>query len=208
MSDAMTNLREAARNLSGQYDTISTPMLYAALGVGSEDQQERDRIRRRCNQMVKTGELVRVKPGSYKYNADAAPARHGEFMTRIIRAMKSASKPFTQQDIARVSGATLSHVSRYMKFLVEDGYVRPHGKRGLSSLYRCTQKLRAEMNAPLPPRPLNDPFETERAYVHELVGLFLLRDPYRPDVQRKIVKCCDAIRERFVTQDEKGEIDG
>jgi hypothetical protein len=196
----MTKLREAARNMGRAHGEITTPMLYEALGAGQDDQAERARIRRRCNQMVAAGELTRIRSGVYRYNAGAAPARHGEHMTRMCRAIKSSATGFTQQDIARVSGATVTHVCKYFGFLTQEGYLRRAGKRGQSALYRATQKMRAVTSAPLPPRPLTDPFEDERRAVHELVGLFLLRDPYRPDVQRKILAACRAIEARFNTQ--------
>lgn len=201
-TDAMTMLREAARTLSAAHESVTTPMLYQALGVSKDDQTERSRIRRRCNQLVQSGEMTRLDQGIYRYNKDAASARVGELVTRMWRAMTSTSSGFSVQDVARISGACLSHASKYISYLADAGYVRQHGKHGNSRLYRGTGKMRETLRAPMPPRTLSDPFADERKHVHELVGLFLLKDMHRPAVQQEIVVHCRAIEARF-TQNEK-----
>lgn len=206
-TDAMNALRDAARNLGRDGAVFSNAMLYQALGAGPEDTPERDRIRKRCSMLIRSGELTRVGRGQYCYNRDAAPARSGELITRMWRAMTSASTGFAVQDIARISGACLSHASKYITFLVDEGYLRRHGKRGQSRLYRGTATMRETVRAPMPPRTLRDPFEDERRRMHELLGIFLLQDMNKPAVQKRIVDHCRAIEARFVNQNEKNEED-
>jgi len=202
-TDAMSRLREAVCNLGTSGKIVSNAMMYQALGA--DDQAERDRIRRRCNQMVQTGELIRVKPGHYTYNSKAAPARNEQKLSAVYRALRSSKPGFTCMDIARTSGASYTHVIKYLKFLEDKGFVRRHGKAGNSITYKGTNLLRETRHTPLPPRPLGDPFEEERKLVHELVGLFLLKDPYQPAVARQISANCTAILNRFATQNEKGD---
>lgn len=200
---AMTRLRQAAQTLGAKDAIISNAMLYQALGA--TEQPERDRIRKRCTTLVKTGELVRAGRGQYRYNKAAAPARSGELITRMWRTLKSSSTPFTCQDLSRISGACLSHALKYIQFLQSDGFIRLHGKRRHSKLYRTTQRVRETQSAPMPPRPMTDPFEDQRRHVHELVGLFLLRDPYQPAVRQQITAACRAILDRFDDQRKGGQ---
>lgn len=194
-TDAMNLLREAARNLGAKDAIITNAMLYEALSADA--QAERDRIRRRCNQMVNTGELCRIRPGHYRYNAKSAPARSEQKTSAMYRALRSAKPGFTATDIARTSGASYTHVIKYFKFLEEAGFIVRHGRAPKGTLYKGTKLLRETMRTPMPPRPLGDPFEAERKLVHELVGLMLLKDPYRPDVQRNICDKCHKLLERF-----------
>ena len=198
-SKDMTALRTAARNLGAKGEIITNAMLYSALGA--EEQAERDRIRKRCGSLVKTGELKRLEPGQYRYNSDAAPARSGELITRMWRALKSSKPGFSAQDIARVSGAGYTYVIKYFRFLESDGFITRHGRSGNTLLYKGTKKMRETQRAPMPPRPLGDPFETERKHVHDLVGLFMIKDPNRPDVKKQISEKCRAILDRFETKE-------
>jgi hypothetical protein len=196
-TDAMTALREVARNMGKDGREITNAMLYTALGVPKEDTAERDRIRRRCNTMVFSGELKRVRPGCYTYNFKAATARDHDKLIAIWRAIKSAKPGFTAQEITRVSGADYTYVVKYFKHLEFEGYIKRHGRDGNTLLYRITAKTRSLKQAPHPPRAIKDPFAEERRQLHELVGLFLLRDPYQPAVRDKIVAACRTILARF-----------
>jgi predicted transcriptional regulator len=196
-TDAMTALREVVQNLGRGGDEITHPMIYAALGVPREDTAERDRIRRRCNMMVQSGELKRIKPGHYTYNPRAATARDHDKLIAMWRAIKSAKPGFTAQEITRVSGAEYSYAIKYLKHLEAEGYIKRHGRDGNTLLYRATAKTRGQSKTPHPPRAIKDPFAEERRQLHEMVGLFLLRDPYQPAVRDKIVAACRTILARF-----------
>lgn len=198
-TDAMSSLREAARNLGAKKAIITNAMFYKALRA--DEQAERDCIRKRCNSLVRTGELVRIKPGQYRYNAEAAPARSGELITRMWRSLKTSKPGFSCQDIARVSGASYSHVVKYFRLLEEKDFIRRHGRSGNTLLYKGTGTMRDTIRAPMPPRPLSDPFESERKCVHELLGLFLLKDLNKPAVQREILANCRDIQDRFEKKD-------
>lgn len=199
----MADLRETARNLGKDGAVFSNHMLYQALG--GEDGPEKDRIRRRAASLVVTGEFIKAGRGQYRYNAKAAPARNGEIITRMWRAVKSAKPGFSVQDLARVSGACYSHAFRYMRHLENDGYLRSCGRSGNTILYRATEKARNQVHAYQPPRPLRDPFENEKEQVHELVSLFMLRDLYQPAVRNSVVACCKTILARFERQEESDE---
>ncbi|ABB40146.1 hypothetical protein Dde_3352 [Oleidesulfovibrio alaskensis G20] len=199
----MADLREAARNLGKGGAVFSNIMLYQALG--GVDQPAKDRIRRRAVSLVTSGELIRVGRGQYRYNAKAAPARSGELITRMWRAVKSAKSGFSTQDLARISGAGYSHALRYMRHLENDGYLRTCGRNGNTILYRATEKARNQVHAYQPPRQLRDPFENEKEQVHELVSLFMLRDLYQPAVRKSVVACCKNILARFERQEESDE---
>lgn len=196
-SEAMTALRDAARNLGAGGADITNGMLYAALGTTVAETEERDRIRRRCNQLVRTGELERIRPGLYRYNPGAAPAQAHDKVSSMWRAVRSAAPGFAAQDVARVSGAAYNYAIKYLKFLETAGFLRRHGRSGNALLYCLTAQGRAQRQSPLPPKPIRDPFEEERRHVHELVGLFLLRDPYQPAVRNQIVESARAILARF-----------
>lgn len=145
----MDNLRLICQQLGAKGSEITNAMLYAALGVSKEDQPERDRIRRRCNQMVRYGEMIRIKPGCYLYNK--APRRDAKLYSNAWRAIRSAKPGFCAQQIARISGASYNHICKWFRFLEENGYIKRHGREGNTLLYRATLKSQKANSAPLPP---------------------------------------------------------
>jgi hypothetical protein len=203
IGEKMAGLREAARNLGKGGAVFSNRMLYQALG--GVDEPAKDRIRRRAASLVTTGEFIRVGRGEYRYNPKAAPARNGEMITRMWRALKSAKPGFSVQDLARISGAGYSNTLGYIRCLEEAGYLRTCGRNGNTILYRATEKARNQVHAHQPPRPLRDPFENEKEKVHELVSYFMLRDLYQPAVRKSVVACCKTILDRFERQEESDE---
>lgn len=194
-TEKMTRLRECVRSYSDIYGYVNHHMIFRALGA--EDESEKARIRRRTNQLVKTGELTRKRPGVFFYNAEAAPARGADKLSRIWRAVRSAKPGFAAHDLARISGAEYSYVIKYLQALENENYIRRSGKKGNNVLYRGTEKLRNKLTTFMPPRPISDPFAEERKSVHSLVGLFMLSDLYRPAARKRIVENCRTLLARF-----------
>ncbi|MBU1002761.1 MAG: hypothetical protein KKE73_09580 [Proteobacteria bacterium] len=201
-TDAMTALRDAASNLGRGGKELTNALLYAALGVPTQDTAERDRIRKRCTMLVRSGELVRIAPGRYTYNFKATPAQTHIIAAQMWRAIRSAGPGFTVQEITRLSGANYNYATKYIRHLEGEGYILRHGRDGNVLKYRMSSKGRQARNAPLPSKPITDPFEDERRAVHELVGLFLLRDPYQPAVRERIVTASRTILERFEKEED------
>ncbi|WP_291325302.1 helix-turn-helix domain-containing protein [Desulfovibrio sp. UCD-KL4C] len=194
-------LRSAAQVLGKDGDIFYNHLLYKALGAESD--KEKARVRRQANQLVETGEFSRVARGKYKYHPEKAPKRDGKLTNQMWRAIRSSQPGWTMAEIAQISGASLSHVVKYCRYLEEDGYIRRHGRNGNSALYRSTLKSSEQRNTPYPPSLLTDPHEEERGCVSELVKLFLLKDLYAPATQNKIIKNCRTILDRFETNQEE-----
>ena len=196
---AMDHQRTVCRRLGAQGREITTPMLYQALAA--DTQAARDLVRKRCNQLVKSGELVRIAPGRYRYNRAAAPVRDAEMITRMWRALRSSKPGFSVADIARISGASYSHACKYLQFLRDEGAVKQHGRDANTILYRLAASARERKDAPLPPRPLRDPFATEREAAAELTRLIMCRDLYQPAVAESVCEQCRTILARFDDQE-------
>jgi hypothetical protein len=196
-SSAMDHQRTVCRALGKGGREVTNAMLYQALAA--ETQQARDLVRKRANDMVKRGELIRIAPGRYRYDRAAAPAREAEQVSRMWRTLRSSKPGFSIADLSRISGVEYSYACKYLTFLRGDGLVRPAGRDGNTNLYRLTAAARERQTAPLPPRPLRDPFETEREAAAELARLFICRDLYQPAAARDVVTQCRVILARFAT---------
>lgn len=204
ISQSKEALRLVCRTLGDNDRVFTNPMIYEALGAGKEDQPRRDRIRKRCNQLIKSGELERIRPGEYKLIKGAEPRRDAPLINLAWRAVKSAKPGFTAQDIARRSGATFPYISKWLRHLEKEGHVKIHGRKGNALLYRASKQALQTQDAPLLPREPCDPFKTQRAAVCELVRLFMLGDLYQSGTKNKIRKECQTITD-WLKEDQEEE---
>lgn len=188
-------------SVSGKQN-VTNALLFEALAC--EDEPAKARVRRQVNEMVRRQELTRVEDGVFRFNPHAVGKRQGEFLQRIWRAVRSAKPGFSYQDLASVTRVSYDHVRRYCLWLAEEGFLERHGMRGPSQLFRATEKTRQQIATPYPPRRINEPFEAEKRSALDLTRLFLLKDPYQPAVQAKIIENCRAILDRF-QKEEKGQ---
>ncbi|MFV0420860.1 hypothetical protein [Oleidesulfovibrio sp.] len=188
-------LRDAARRLGKNGKVFTNRMLFIALQAQNEP--EKARIRRQAQSLVKTGELQRTAPGEYRYNPAAAPARNAQVIMQMWRALHSMNPGFSTQDLARISGAKYNYALKYVRPLEAAGYLSVYRRKGNTILYKTTEKLRNQRNTFYPPKPISDPFEEESQSAYDMLGLFLLRDPYQPAVRQKIVGHCKTILTRF-----------
>lgn len=193
-------LREAAQVLGKDGNVFSNKMLYLALHA--TDKNEQDRIRRRANKLVETGELIRVSRGQYIYNPRATPAQNAEVVTRLWRTLKTTRPGFTVQELARVSGAGYSYALKYLRALEQEGYVCRIGQQKKTTIYKVTSKLREQGHAFQPSSVFSDPFRKEKVCLHELVGLFMQHDLHQPKTRNQVVELCKTILNRFEKQEE------
>lgn len=202
-TNAMDDLRTACRTLGRGKKSFTNAMLYEALGAGRDDQKRRDRIRKRCNDLMKIGELKRVGRGEYEYVAEAAPRRDAPLLNNAWRAVKAAKPGFSVNDITKRSGATHSHVCRWFRHLESEGFIKRMGREGNIILYRATKLGKGTIETPLPPKELRDSYATEKEALCELVQLFMVGNPYQPGAQAKILKHCRTISDRFEKDQEE-----
>ena len=178
-------------------EECSNQLLAEALGL--ETEPEKARMRSRLAELVRRNELVRVGRGHYRYNPAARPKLHrtGESYARMWRAVRSSKPGVSAQDLAQVSRTGYTQVRRYCKWLESEGYLKRHGVKGNTLLYRATALAKDQRETPYPPLPIEDPFAGERAAACRLVRLYMERDPYQPGVKRQIEAACRVILERL-----------
>ena len=192
----MDRLRKTVQSLcQSSNDLVSNARLYEVFGLEGDD--ERARLRSRIGDLVKRKELVRVADGIYSYNRHAAPKRDGECFLRIWRAVRCQAPGFSYQQISLVSGREIKGVRQYMKFLIQEGYIAEHGRKGNTRLFRVTQKGKARRDTPFMPRPIPDPFQKERDAACRMVRALMDTDPHQPKTQSQIAADCRIILERF-----------
>lgn len=201
---SMEQIRDAVRSFcpSGGEDTVSNAQLYEALDMLA-DEPEKARLRRRLNEMVRRGEVVRVEPGVYRYNWKAQPDR-GVSYGRIWRAVRIKKPGWSFADIAQVTRVSYSMVLRYCQWLQEEGYVERHGKRKQTLLYRTTNKAVLTPETPYPPLRTQDPFAKEKGAAAKLVRAMLCQDPYSGKTRRDVLEACRVLMERFGKQTDNG----
>lgn len=201
-SKSMDDLRTVCRSLGANKQIFTNPMIYEALGAGTEDQPRRDRIRKRCTQLIRTGELKRVGRGEYQYIKEAEPRRDTPFLHRAWRALKAARPGFSAFDISRRAGVSYNYICIWFRHLESEGFIKQHGREQNTILYRATSKTQQTRETPVPEKESRDPFETERAALCDLVRLFMISNPYQPGTQKKILKNCRTILARFEKQED------
>lgn len=190
----MNRMRDVILGLSeGGKRTISNTLLFQA--CGRTDEAGKARLLRQVQQMVNTGELVRVARGELRYEPRAAAARHGQLYKKIWRAIRAKAPGFSSTDLALITGAGASHLCKYLRWLEGESLVRRHGKNGNTILYAATMKAREQPETPYPPIGVDDPWEAERNSACHLVRLLMERDP--AEQKTKIVQNCRAILDRF-----------
>lgn len=200
LSPDMDKLRGVIIGLSeGGKKPLSNALIFGALAL--ESGPEKARVRRQLNSMAKAGELTRTTPGQYLYNPKA-PERRGEGYVRMWRAIRASQGTWMIFDIAALAHVDASSVSKYIKHLVEAGYIRRNGKQGNSLRYSTTAKGREQRNTPYPPVAVRDPFAAERAAMSRLARVFFEKDLYSSSARSAVLKECRIIMTRFDTQDE------
>ncbi len=190
----MDRLRDVILGLSeGGTRTISNGLLYQTLGL--ENDQSKKRLLRQVQDMAGRGEIQRLGPGELRYVPQAPSNRYGKLYERIWRAIRAKQPGFSVSDIALVTAAGENHVFKYLRWLVEQGYLRRQGKSGNTVLYMATASARATRETPYPPLGIGDPYDAERNAACHLVRLLMERDPAAQ--KAKIIQNCRAILDRF-----------
>lgn len=185
----------------GGKETVTNALLYEAMGLTAES--DKARLRSRVNALVKRGELKRIADGKYSYHPKAR-VRRGEYYQRVWRAIRSAKPGFSWDGLSEVSRVSYTHIRKYGKWLLEEGYLERHGCKGTTHLFRATALARDTVETPYPPLDIADPYETERNAACRLIRALMERDPGRAAVKEKIIKDCRAILGRFEKEDTDG----
>ncbi|HCR12897.1 MAG TPA: hypothetical protein PKD41_10465 [Solidesulfovibrio sp.] len=180
-------------------ESVTSALLYEAMGLTAEP--DKARLRSRVNALVKRGELKRIADGKYSYHPKAR-VRSGEYYQRVWRAIRSAKPGFSWDDLAEVSRVSYTHIRKYGKWLLEEGYLERYGCKGTTHLFRATALARDTVETPYPPLDIVDPYETERNAACRLIRALMERDPGRTAVKEKIVENCRAILARFEKEDQ------
>lgn len=175
---------------------VTNALLFDAFGLGSGMEPEKARLRRRLNDMVQRGELVRLEPGKYTYHP-SAKKRHGEMFQRIWRAVRSSKPGFSVGDIAQVTRADYTTVLKYFKALEAEDYLARHGQKGNTRFYRATCKAKERRETYYPPLEITNPFERECGAACRIVRALMERDPDQQAVVKKIVAAAWIIIHRF-----------
>ncbi len=177
-------------------DQITYARLYELFNLNTEP--EKARLRGRLRDMLRRGELIRVRPGVFQYRPEHAVKRRDSVgYQRVWRALRSARPGWTMHELAQVTRMSYSMVRKYCLWLRSEGYIVPHGRRGNTRLWRATPAARARQQTPYPPRRQPDPYRGARAAACRLVRCLMDMDPGRPGVRERIVTECRTLLERF-----------
>ena len=194
----MTRLRATFQGFcptGADKEAVTVPQLVDALGL---EHHEKQTLRKRIRELVRRGEVRRVKFGHYVHVPGMEPSRYGESYERIWRAVHVQRDPFTVRRIASISRFATVTVYHYLGYLEKDGFVTFAGRDGRARLYALTPKGETFREIPYPPSPITDPTQAERiacAHLHRL----LLEDVDSPAVVRKIRKNLEILNARFMT---------
>ena len=101
---------------------ITLKGLQSALGF--EGANGYARISRAALDLMKSGHLVRVAPGTYRYvekRTDLDYSKGQSRMVRVIRIRTKMQEPFTSRKLSELSDCSLDWSKRYVRFLFDKG---------------------------------------------------------------------------------------
>jgi hypothetical protein len=195
-------VRDAMRSFCQGGKRVSNAQLYTVMALTCE--QEKDRLRTRITDMIKSGEVIKISSGLYEYNFKYRVRENTSFpaLWRFVRSQKPGWSISYASRLTRVS---YTQAARYCAWLENEGYIVRHCKDGRTALYRATDKADRTPETPYPPITDRNPFERENAAAARLATLMLCHDPYQTRVAAEIVKNCSILLARFsVKQLENG----
>lgn len=187
-------VRAAMQSFCHGGKSVSNAQLYTVLGLDCEP--EKDRLRTRVNNMVASGEVVKIKAGVYEYNFKYR-SRKNKTLPAVWRYVRMQKPGWSFNDACLLTRVSYTQVARYCTWLENEGYIALYGKDGATALYAATDKADATPETPFPPITDRNPFERENAAAAELARLMLCHDPYQPTTARKIVAACNVLLARF-----------
>lgn len=188
-------VRNALRSFGAKEQEISNAQLYDALGLQVE--AEKARLRTRINDMVRAGEVKKVKPGVYVYNFNHRP-RESKAYPAIWRFVRKAKPGWCVSECALMVRVDYTHVLKYCAWLEDEGYLRRMGRNEKNAVTYCaTPKADMAPETPYPPHRETDPFAKERVAAATITRLMLCADPYAPRTARTVVDACRVLLARF-----------
>jgi hypothetical protein len=180
-------------------EAVTVPQLADALGMRSEEKQ---RLRKRIGELLRRGEVRKVKTGWYVHVPENEPSRYGESYGCIWRAVHVQRGAFTVRKISQISRYALLTVGRYLSYLEKDGFIAFAGMDGRARSYEVTPKGLAFRDIPYPPSPIADPTEAERIACRKLMQLYL-EDVSAPAVLKQIRENLITLNARFTGREQE-----
>lgn len=194
-------IREAMRSFCHGGQSVSNAQLYEVMGLTCEP--EKDRLRTRINEMVKSGEVNKIEPGRYNYNFKFRLRTSNESFPKLWRFVRSQKPGWSITQASQLTRVSYTQASRYFVWLENEGYIALHSKEGQTHLYSGTAKAVATPETPYPPHTDRNPFERENAAAAQIARLMLCHDPYQPKTARDIVAACKTLLARFDRPDQE-----
>ena len=193
-------VRTAVKSFGASGQEVSNAQLYDALALQGDD--TRAILRSRLNDMVKSGELIKTRPGIYTYNVKYRP-REGRGYNAIWRYVRKAKPGWSISDCALMTHVDATHAARYCAWLEDEGYIERVGLNARRAVtYRATQKADATPEPPYPPTRPKDTYEKERVAAATIVRAMLCEDMESPRARAKIADCARTLLTRFCMENE------
>jgi hypothetical protein len=195
-------VREAVRSFCQGGKRVSNAQLYEAMALSSEP--EKDRLRARVGCLVQQGEVIKVAPGLYEYNAKFRLRQAGESFPKLWRFVRTQKAGWSISQASQLVRVSYTQASRYCTWLENEGYITRSGKDGQTHLYRATDKADRTPETPYPPHTDRNPFARENVAAAQIARLLLCHDPYQQKTARDIVAACKVLLARFDKQTQGG----
>lgn len=188
-------VRRAMQALGAESQEVSYRQVYEAIGLTSDGQQAV--VRSRISDMLRHGEVARVKAGIFTYNAKHRP-REGKSYGIMWRFVRTAKPGWDVKECAMLTRLSYTQVLRYVTWLEGESYIERTGRNAARAIvYRATAKATAAPETPYPPQRETDPFQKERVAAATITRLMLCADPYAVKTARTITEAARVLLARF-----------
>lgn len=190
-------VRNAVQALGDAGQTVSYGQIYEALGLSTENQQAV--VRTRLSDMLRHGEVTRIKAGCFTYNTAHRP-REGKTYVSMWRFVRKSKPGWDLSECAMLLRISYTQVLRYVAWLEDEGYVEKAGRNERRAfMYRATAKASTTPETPYPQQREVDPFQKERVAAATITRLMLCADPYAAKTARTITEAARVLLARFDT---------
>ena len=191
------NLREAVKSFGHNGAQFGYALVYETFGLVDAPDMKKHAVRTRINEMVRSGELLRVAEGVFTYNPKYRLSGDSPFRKRIWKFVRNNKPGWTLKEASLLTGVSYTHVMKYCDWLEQENYIESIGKKGTARTFRATSLADKSPEMPQPPTQENNPFEKEARAAGKIANLMLYGNPYMPKTAKEIANACKVLLARF-----------
>ena len=177
---------------------VDTGMVIKALGA---DGREANTIRAILTRLAKDGAIIRIDQGAYISTGQGLTKDPG-VTVRIWRVIRAARPGWTVNDICQATRVSQSVAYKYIRHLLNEGYVAEYGRKDLAKAYRATAKAKQRKSPLHPPVVVKDEYEAARKAALTIIRAMMTENLETGKTRRTVAEAARRVWETFRDQED------